>query len=77
MVAVQTIMLDHNEDEIDTLKFFQRTSLGFCIKLNHMLLTISHNFGGGQKELFKRVVVQNALWTREEKLSVGLKIFHE
>ena len=42
-----------------------------------MLLTISHNFGGGQEELFKGVVVQNALWTREEKLSVGLKIFHE
>ena len=44
---------------------------------NHRLLPISHNFGGGQEELFKGVVVQNALWTREEKLSVGLKIFHE
>ena len=42
-----------------------------------MLLKTSHNFGGGQEEIFKWVVVQNALWTREEKLSAGLKIFHE
>ena len=42
-----------------------------------MLLTISHNFCGGQKEIFKWVVVQNALWTREGKLSVELKILHK
>ena len=42
-----------------------------------MLLTISQNFGGGQKEIFKWVVVQNALWTREGKLSVELKILHK
>ena len=42
-----------------------------------MLLTISHNFGRGQEEIFKWVVVQNALWTREGKIDAELKIFHE
>ena len=42
-----------------------------------MLLLTSPNFGRSFKEIFKWVAVQNALWTREEKLSVGLKIFHE
>ena len=39
-----------------------------------MLLLTSPNFGRSFKEIYKRVVVQNALWTREEKLSVGLKM---
>ena len=42
-----------------------------------MLLPTSHNFGGGWKELFKWVVVQNALWTREGKIDAELKILHE
>ena len=42
-----------------------------------MLLPISHNFGGGWKELFKRVVVQIALWTREGKIDAELKLLHK
>ena len=77
MVAVQTIILDQNEDEVDSLKIFKITPLGFCIKLNHMILQTSHNFGGSQKEIFKRVVVQNCPLDQRRKTCVILKICNE
>ena len=52
MDAVQTIMLDQNEDEVDSLKIFKITPLGFCIKLDGMLPLTSHNLGGGSREIF-------------------------
>ena len=39
-----------------------------------MLLTISHNFGGGQEEIFKWVVVQRCLLDQIVKVGVELKI---
>ena len=42
-----------------------------------MLLPTSHNFGGGWKELFKWVVVQNCPLDQGRKFGVELKIFHE
>ena len=45
--------------------------------LNHMLLPTSHNFGGGQKEIFKWVVVQNCTLDQRRKIDAELKILHE
>ena len=77
VVAVQILKLDQNGKEVDTLNIFKEQPWIFCTKWNNMLLLTSPNFGRSFKEIFKWVAVQNAPWTREEKLSVGLKIFHE
>ena len=34
-------------------QIFHRTPVGFCIKLNNILLLTSPNFGGSFKEIFK------------------------
>ena len=51
-VAVENTSLVQNGKEVDTLNFFQRTTLGFSIKLDGMLPLTSHNFGGGSEEIF-------------------------
>ena len=45
-VAVEITRLDQNGKEVDSLKIFKEQHKVFCIKLNHMLLPTSHNFGG-------------------------------
>ena len=77
VVAVQIIKLVQNGNEVDSLNIFKEQPWSFCTKWNNMLLLTSPNFGRNLKEIYKWVAVQNALWTKEEKLSVGLKIFHE
>ena len=42
-----------------------------------MLLSTSHNFGGGQKEIFKWDVVQNCTVDQRRKIDAELKILHE
>ena len=42
-----------------------------------MLLPTFHNFGGGQKEIFKWVVVQNCTLDQRRKIDAELKILHE
>ena len=77
VVAVQIIKLVQNRYEVVTLNIFKEQPWIFCTKWNNMLLLTSLNFGRSFKEIFKQVVVKKALWTREEKLSAGLRIFHE
>ena len=77
MIAVQTIKLVQNEDEVDSLKFFKEQHEVFCIMWNLRPLPSSHNFGGGQKEIFKWVVMQNCTLDQRRKIDAELKILQE